>query len=152
MTYHNVQTFMATATPNPVHQMPGTQGFDDWLEEVLTRETPVGRVTALTAWDKAASARDAHPREEHLLPLHVVVGAAGFDPRRRMLKDVVIGAVESAFQFSFRPLAPRRGQIPRRCDAFVAEVRPNMSASDRLPPSQMDGLRRSRHREKCNRY
>jgi len=33
------------------------------------------------------------------LPLHVVVGAAGFDPRRRMLKDVVIGAVESAFQF-----------------------------------------------------
>ena len=94
----------------------------------------MGRVTALTAWDKAASARDAHPREDLLLPLHVVVGAAGFDPRRRMLKDVVIGAVESAFQFSFRPLAPRRGQIPRRCDAFVAEVRPNMSASDRLPP------------------
>jgi len=78
MTYHNVQTFMATATPNPVHQMPGTQGFDDWLAEVLTRETPVGRVTALTAWDKAASARDAHPREEHLLPLHVVVGRGGF--------------------------------------------------------------------------
>jgi aromatic ring-opening dioxygenase catalytic subunit (LigB family) len=59
----------------------------------------VGRVAALTAWDKASSARDARPREEHLLPLHVVVGAAGFDPRRRMLKDVVIGAVESAFQF-----------------------------------------------------
>jgi aromatic ring-opening dioxygenase catalytic subunit (LigB family) len=44
-------------------------------------------------------ARDAHPHEEHLLPLHVVVGAAGSDPGRRMLKDVVMGAVESAFQF-----------------------------------------------------
>ena len=54
----------------------------------------MGRVAALTAWDKAPSARDARPREEHLLPLHVVVGAAGFYPRRRILKDVVIGAVE----------------------------------------------------------
>jgi aromatic ring-opening dioxygenase catalytic subunit (LigB family) len=47
----------------------------------------------------APAARDAHPREEHLLPLHVAVGAAGNDPGRRMLKDVVMGAVESAFQF-----------------------------------------------------
>ena len=99
MTYHNVQTFMANRDAKSRAPDAGSQGFDDWLEEVLTRETPVGRVAALTAWDKAPSARDAHPREEHLLPLHVVVGAAGFDPRRRMLKDVVIGAVESAFQF-----------------------------------------------------
>jgi hypothetical protein len=33
------------------------------------------------------------------LPLHVVVGAAGDDPGNRTLKDVVMGAVESAFRF-----------------------------------------------------
>ena len=76
----------------------GNNGYE-WLEEVVTRDTPEERIAALTAWDKAPFARDAHPREEHLLPLHVVVGAAGSDPGRRMLKDIVMGAVESAFQF-----------------------------------------------------
>ena len=77
----------------------GSQRFDDWLEQVLTRTTPNERVAELTHWDAAPAARDAHPREEHLLPLHVAVGAAGNDPGRRMLKDVVMGAVELAFQF-----------------------------------------------------
>ena len=76
-----------------------SQRFDDWLERVLTRMRPNERVAGLTHWDTAPAARDAHPREEHLLPLHVAVGAAGNDPGRRMLKDVVMGAVESAFQF-----------------------------------------------------
>ena len=66
---------------------------------MLTTATPEARAAALVAWDKAPSARDAHPREEHLLPLHVAVGAAGGDPGRRTLKDVVMGAVESAFRF-----------------------------------------------------
>ena len=78
----------------------GSQRFDDWLEQVLTRAMPDVRVAELTHWDTATAARDAHPREEHLLPLHVAVGAAGNDPGRRMLKDFVMGAVESAFQFS----------------------------------------------------
>jgi len=34
----------------------------------------------LAAWDAAPAARQAHPREEHLLPLMVVVGAAENDP------------------------------------------------------------------------
>jgi aromatic ring-opening dioxygenase catalytic subunit (LigB family) len=101
MSYHNMQTLMANMRGNARSHAPdaGSQRFDEWLEEVVTRDTPEERIAALTAWDKAPSARDAHPREEHLLPLHVVVGAAGSDPGRRMLKDIVIGAVESAFQF-----------------------------------------------------
>ena len=83
----------------PRADVPIVQRFDDWLEEVLTKEPPEARVAALAAWAKAPAARDAHPREEHLLPLHVVVGAAGNDPGRRTLKDVVMGAVESAFRF-----------------------------------------------------
>jgi aromatic ring-opening dioxygenase catalytic subunit (LigB family) len=77
----------------------GSERFDDWLEETLTKAPPDQRVAAMTAWAKAPAARNAHPREEHLLPLHVAVGAAGADPGRRTLKDVVMGAVESAFRF-----------------------------------------------------
>jgi aromatic ring-opening dioxygenase catalytic subunit (LigB family) len=101
MTYHNMRTLMASMRRGGTNgdADEGSQRFDDWLEEVLTKATPKVRATALAAWDKAPAARAAHPREEHLLPLHVVVGAAGNDPGRRTLKDVVMGAVESAFRF-----------------------------------------------------
>jgi aromatic ring-opening dioxygenase catalytic subunit (LigB family) len=100
MSYHNMRTLMSHMRGgNGRAPDVGSQRFDDWLEKVLTRTTPNERVAGLTHWDKAPAARDAHPREEHLLPLHVAVGAAGNDPGRRMLKDVVMGAFESAFQF-----------------------------------------------------
>ena len=101
MSYHNMRTLMTNMRGGANGPSPdsGSQRFDDWLEDVLTREAPEARVVALAAWDKAPAARDAHSREEHLLPLHVVVGAAGNDPGRRTLKDVVMGAVESAFRF-----------------------------------------------------
>ena len=101
MSYHNMRTLMASMRGGADSRSAdaGSQRFDDWLEEVLTRGTPDARIAAMEAWDKAPAARAAHPREEHLLPLHVVVGAAGNDPGRRTLKDVVMGAVESAFRF-----------------------------------------------------
>lgn len=101
MTYHNMRTLMASMRGggNGASPDPGSQRFDNWLEEVVTRTAPDARAAALAEWDKAPAARQAHPREEHLLPLHVVVGAAGSDAGRRTLKDVVMGAVESAFRF-----------------------------------------------------
>jgi aromatic ring-opening dioxygenase catalytic subunit (LigB family) len=100
MSYHNMQTFRSHMHGGSgLASDVGSQRFDDWLEQILTRTKPNERVAELTRWDKAPAARDAHPREEHLLPLHVAVGAAVNDPGRRMLKDVVMGAVESAFQF-----------------------------------------------------
>ena len=101
MTYHNMRTMMATMRGGgqPVSPDPDSQRFDAWLEEVLTRATPKSRINALVAWDKAPAARKAHPREEHLLPLHVAVGAAGTDLGRKTLTDVVMGGVESAFRF-----------------------------------------------------
>lgn len=101
MTYHNMRTLMTSMRRGGGNGQAdeGSQRFDDWLEEVLTKATPKVRATALAAWDRAPAARAAHPREEHLLPLHVVVGAAVDDPGRRTLKDVVMGAVESAFRF-----------------------------------------------------
>lgn len=98
MTYHNMQIMMRNLRGNE-EVATGSEPFDNWLDDVLTKREPEARERALADWEAAPTARLAHPREEHLLPLHVVVGAAGSDTGRRMLKDTVLGAVESAFQF-----------------------------------------------------
>lgn len=97
MTYHNMRTLMGN--PRGGEPAPDSESFDDWLTDVLTARDSRARKKALMEWETAPAARMAHPREEHLLPLHVVAGAAGSDPGRRMLKDTALGAVESAFQF-----------------------------------------------------
>ena len=41
--------------------------------------SPEDRLTGLRSWERAPGAQVAHPREEHLLPLMVVAGAARGD-------------------------------------------------------------------------
>jgi len=53
----------------------------------------------LSKWADAPGGPNAHPREEHLIPLLVVAGAAGSEIGKKTLEDHVMGAVESAFQF-----------------------------------------------------
>jgi aromatic ring-opening dioxygenase catalytic subunit (LigB family) len=80
MSYHNMRTFKSHMRgSNGRAADVGSQRFDDWLEQILTRATPNDRVAGLSHWVSAPAARDAHPREEHLLPPHVAVGAAGSD-------------------------------------------------------------------------
>ena len=68
LSYHNLRAFNAMGAAAS-HQ------FDDWLRAAMA--LPAGeRTQALLDWEKAPAARAAHPREEHLLPLMVVVGAA----------------------------------------------------------------------------
>jgi len=50
--------------------------FRAWLDESLSLPAP-SRTEALRNWLKAPGARMAHPREEHLMPLHVAAAAAG---------------------------------------------------------------------------
>jgi aromatic ring-opening dioxygenase catalytic subunit (LigB family) len=71
MTYHNLRAFGPRAKPV-------SEAFDAWLQTTGT-SAPSVRDAALAAWTSAPSARLAHPREEHLLPLMVVAGAAGND-------------------------------------------------------------------------
>ena len=73
--------------------------FDRWLTSAVTHEDPAVRHAMLAEWDQAPGARDANPREEHLIPLHVVAGAALSDRGEKTLEDHVLGAVESAFRF-----------------------------------------------------
>jgi aromatic ring-opening dioxygenase catalytic subunit (LigB family) len=55
----------------------------------------------LTSWESAPAARQAHPREEHLLPLMVAVGAAETDIATRVYhEDNFLGGISvSSFMF-----------------------------------------------------
>ena len=53
-----------------------SHAFDDWLQFALLTLTPSERTAAVLNWAGAPYARTAHPREEHLLPLMVALGAA----------------------------------------------------------------------------
>lgn len=51
--------------------------FDRWLSDTLVGSAPDERLRRLLDWSSAPAARAAHPREDHLIPLMVAVGAAG---------------------------------------------------------------------------
>ncbi len=57
---------------------------DAWLSAVLLHSTPDARIDQLLHWTSAPSARIAHPREEHLLPLMIALGAAQDDVATRI--------------------------------------------------------------------
>lgn len=75
--YHNMRTF-GVAGHSP------SQLFDDWLAETLLYSSAAERSQRLAYWEQAPAARIAHPREEHLLPLMVVIGAAESDAAQRV--------------------------------------------------------------------
>jgi aromatic ring-opening dioxygenase catalytic subunit (LigB family) len=89
MSFHNLRMF------GPLAAGP-SEAFDAWLTEVVTAPD---RDARLVEWAKAPSAREAHPREEHLIPLLVAAGAAGADAGRRVFTDIVMGARVSAYRF-----------------------------------------------------
>jgi aromatic ring-opening dioxygenase catalytic subunit (LigB family) len=97
-TYHNMRVMMRAMRGGGSPEPSGRE-FDRWLSHVVTHADPAERDAMLAAWDNAPGARDANPREEHLIPLHVAAGAAGDDRGVKTLEDHVMGAVESAFRF-----------------------------------------------------
>ncbi len=94
--YHNMSVMMRGGGGDGD---PHGQEFDRWLGDAVTQPDPDRRNRMLALWDQAPGARDANPREEHLIPLHVAAGAAGGDIGVRTLEDHVMGVVESAFRF-----------------------------------------------------
>jgi len=94
MSYHNMGGFFGRV-PTVADD---SRAFDDWLEEACRAE-PDTRDTRLAEWALAPRARACHPREEHLLPLMVVAGAAGDDIATLPYRDQVMGAAVSAVHF-----------------------------------------------------
>lgn len=72
--FHNMQAFSAAETSETQAM---NWSFEDWLIDTCSsREIDEDdRLKRLTRWEDAPAARYCHPREEHLLPLHVCYGA-----------------------------------------------------------------------------
>ncbi len=91
MSYHNMRGFGPQGLADSV-------AFDEWLQStaVLPEQE---RNARLSKWEQAPSARAAHPREEHLLPMMVIAGAAGQDVGSVGFAGRVLGVRVSAYHF-----------------------------------------------------
>ncbi|QSQ21115.1 dioxygenase [Pyxidicoccus parkwayensis] len=92
MTFHNLRAFFHPGA------LGASEAFDAWLRETATLD-PKARDARLLAWDSAPAARQSHPREEHLLPLMVIAGAAGADPGTVAYNGTFMGVRLSAIHF-----------------------------------------------------
>lgn len=92
LSYHNMRGF------GSAQGAEASVVFDAWLGQVVAA-APDARDASLTAWAQAPAGRACHPREEHLLPLMVVAGAAGADVGRVTYNDRILGTRVSAVQF-----------------------------------------------------
>ena len=80
LSYHNLRAF------GPAARAPSA-AFDAWLESTLAMSDAATRSGTLAAWERAPAARLAHPREEHLVPLMVAVGAAESEAATRVYHE-----------------------------------------------------------------
>lgn len=104
MSYHNMRRFRFEGGAVD----PASIAFDGWLAETAAM-TGEERSRRLAHWSAAPGARLSHPREEHLLPLHVVAGAAAEEAGGRIFRDEVMCSVQSAFRFG-RPARHSAGE------------------------------------------
>lgn len=72
--------------------------FNEWFEDAAKAD-PATRNAALENWTSAPYAREAHPHEEHLLPMMVAAGAAGDDRGRIAWSGRLLGIKVSAVHF-----------------------------------------------------
>jgi aromatic ring-opening dioxygenase catalytic subunit (LigB family) len=92
MSFHNMRAFRDPRAGSVALQ------FDAWLAQTTTADATT-RDAGLARWADAPGARTCHPREEHLLPLMVIAGAAGADQGRTAFSGEVLGKRCSGFHF-----------------------------------------------------
>lgn len=95
LTYHNMRGFgrdesTAVAT-----------AFQSYLDDAIQADA-AKRNELLLGWETAPGARLAHPREDHLLPLMVVAGAAGDDIGHQVFEDYAMKVPMASYEFGHR--------------------------------------------------
>lgn len=90
--YHNLRGFGQASSTEPSRQ------FDSWLAQAVL-EPAARRERLLVDWEQAPGARHCHPREEHLLPLHVMAGAGLADTATLPFRMEALRTHATAVQF-----------------------------------------------------
>lgn len=93
--FHSLREFF-TKQPNGIDAK--NVAFEKWLIETCTdpdKYLSEGE-NRLAHWSNAPYAKYCHPREEHLLPLHVCFGLSNA-PARLVFQDKVLGKLTSSF-------------------------------------------------------
>lgn len=92
MSFHNMRVQDSQArTPSLL--------WHEALTDAVADPDPQRRSARIAAWETLPEARFAHPREEHLLPLMVALGAGGDDVAQVDYDDAVRGWPVSAYRF-----------------------------------------------------
>ncbi|PKN99328.1 MAG: dioxygenase [Chloroflexi bacterium HGW-Chloroflexi-4] len=94
--FHNMRAF---SWESKVETDLGNDAFQNWLIETCTSDlSQEEREQRLVDWAKAPAARYCHPREEHLLPLHVCQGMSD-KPAEVIFDDRILGKRAIAFKW-----------------------------------------------------
>lgn len=109
LSFHNLRLMRDTSAYEPSRQ------FDAWLQQTLVQASSDDLAARLMRWEAAPSARIAHPREDHLLPLMVAVGAAWDEPGATTYHqtDFAGGLTASSFRFGFPTSSADRTVDPK---------------------------------------
>lgn len=94
--FHNMKELRGTKP-----QDDKNLAFEAWLQQSLTSSTisPDKRIGRLVDWQQAPFAEYCHPRAEHLLPLHVCLGAANGQAAKQIFSDKVLGKIVSGYMW-----------------------------------------------------
>jgi len=93
LTYHNMGGFGKRSSTQPA------TAFEAELNDIISDTDIAQRDRRLIDWEHAPAARQAHPREDHLVPLMVVAGAAGNDLGVRVFEDHALEVPMASYQF-----------------------------------------------------
>jgi 4,5-DOPA dioxygenase extradiol len=77
--FHNIPALIGRLSPEEAKEGPSlAKVFHDWMDGIICDPEPndARQHSELVGWAQVPGARFCHPREEHLLPLHVCFGAA----------------------------------------------------------------------------
>lgn len=96
LNYHNMRGF------NQDGSTEDADAFTCYLSGAVALDAHE-RDEKLLHWERAPSARSAHPREDHLMPLLVAAGAAGADVGEVLFSELVMKIPMTSYGFGMYP-------------------------------------------------